>query len=408
MLEPRGRGLTVELADGTVLLDAVSGTFNLPLGYSHPDVVMAVQRQMGEAAHLSSEFTKERARDVLIPLLEHAPEGISSAWVRDLTGSTANECAIRIAQKFTGKSEVASLFLSHHGQTLATTGVSGNAFRRSFFPASHTAGMKFPAPYCHRCFYGQSPKNCGLLCAERLDDFITFASTGSVAAVIVEPVLGNGGNIVPPPGYFERLREICGDHGILIIADEVQTGLGRLGDVFGSPVVGLRPDIITLAKGLGGTGVPMGAVLMREELDVLEPYDHSFTSGASPLGLAAAEATIGVVTEEEFLVDVRRKGELLGGQLRELAAGCEIVSDVRGLGMMWGLEISDRQGNPDVEATRAVISTAREEESLILRPSRYGFGNTVKVRPALIASENEIGEIVDRLGSALRKVGAAR
>ncbi|MFK4188850.1 aspartate aminotransferase family protein [Streptomyces sparsogenes] len=400
----RGLGLTVELEDGTALLDAVSGTFNVPLGYNHPAVVDAIREQSARGVHLASEFTRDRARQVLQPLLAHAPQGVSAAWMRDLTGSTANECAVRIAQKATGRAEVISLFLSHHGQTLYTTGLSGNAFRRAAFPSGPATGVKMPAPYCHRCFYAQSYPDCGLLCAERLADFVEFASSGSVAAVIVEPVLGNGGNVVPPPGYFERLREICDQHGILIIADEVQTGLGRLGTVFGSTTVGLRPDIITLAKGLGGIGVPVGAVLMREELDVLDSYEHSFTSGANPLALAAAEATIRVITDAAFLADVRRKGAVLGARLRQLGRASGLVSEVRGTGMMWGLELSRPDGSPAPETAREVIRVAREEERLILRPSRYGFGNVVKVRPALIADDSEVADITARLERALIRV----
>lgn len=341
---------------------------------------------------------------MLGPLLDHAPPGITAAWVRDLTGSTANECAVRIAQKATGRGEIVSLFLSHHGQTLYTTGLSGNAFRRAAFPAGPTTGTKIPAPYCHRCFYGQSYPDCGLLCADRLADFLEFASSGSVAAVIVEPVLGNGGNVVPPPGYFARLRQICDQYGILTIADEVQTGMGRLGTVFGSAAVGLRPDIVTLAKGLGGIGVPAGAVLMREDLDVLDSFEHSFTSGANPLSLAATETTIGVVTDEGFLTEVRRKGARLGARLKRLGDACTLVGDVRGLGMMWGLEISGPDGLPDPGTAREIIRVARDEERLILRPSRYGFGNVVKVRPALIADDGDLDAITDRLGRALARV----
>ncbi|PXX59331.1 4-aminobutyrate aminotransferase [Nocardia tenerifensis] len=401
----RGRGLTIELPDGTTLLDAVSGTFNLPLGYSYPGVVAAIREQATHAVHLSSEFTGERAQAAVRPLLEKAPPGITKAWVRDITGSTANECAVRIAQKATGRREVLSLFLSHHGQTLFTTALSGNSFRRSAFPAAQSgSGVKIPAPYCHRCFYGQNYPDCGLMCADRMEDFLEFASGGSVAAVIVEPVLGNGGNIVPPPGYFERLRDICDRHGILIIADEVQTGLGRLGTVFGSSAVGLRPDIITLAKGLGGVGMPIAAVLMRPELDVLAAFEHSFTSGANPLALAAMEATIEVIADDEFLAEVRRKGAELGDLLKDLGKQSALVSEVRGLGMMWGLEISDSDGSPDAATAREIIRVARAEERLVLRPSRYGFGNVVKVRPALVARDDEITDITERLARTLTRV----
>ena len=397
-----GDGLLLRTDDGRTLLDAASGTFNLPLGYSHPHVVAAVKRQADRIIHASSVFTKPLRDTLAERLLAHAPEHINRAWIRDVTGSTANECAVKIAQMATGRRQVVSFFLSHHGQTMATTAMSGNAFRRAGLPATATAEtLVVPGAYCHRCFYGQSYPSCGTLCATRIEDFLEFASSGSVAAVMVEPVLGNGGNIVPPPEFFQEVRRICDRHGIVLIADEIQTGLGRTGHMFASEVLGLEPDIITLAKGLGGIGLPMGAVLIREELDVLESYQHSFTSGANLLGLAAAHATLDVLEEPGFLQTVRTNGELLGRQLKRLATELPVISDVRGLGYMWGLELSHPDGSPDVELANAVIRTAERHHALILRGSRYGYGNVVKVRPALIAVEDDLREITARTRLAL-------
>ncbi len=394
----RGDGLWLTTADGTMLLDAASGTFNLPLGYSHPHVVAAVKAQADRLGHASSVFTKPLGGALAERLLAHAPERLNRAWMRDVTGSTANECAVKIAQAATGRRQVVSFFLSHHGQTMATTAMSGNAFRRAGFPATATAEtLVVPGAYCHRCFYAQSYPSCGTLCATRIDDFLEFASSGSVAAVLVEPVLGNGGNIVPPPEFFRELRSLCDRHGIILIADEIQTGLGRTGHMFASEALGLEPDIITLAKGLGGIGLPIGAVLMREELDVLESYQHSFTSGANLLGLAAAHATLDVLEEPGFLQTVRENGELLGRELKWLAAELPVISDVRGLGYMWGVELSRPDGSPDPAFANAVIRTAERDHALILRGSRYGYGNVVKVRPALIATKADLLELTARL-----------
>lgn len=401
----RGDGLWLTTVDGTRLLDAASGTFNLPLGYSHPHVVAAVKSQAARVAHVSSAFSKPLGDVLAERLLAHAPEHLNRSWIRDVTGSTANECAVKIAQVATGRRQVVSFFLSHHGQTMATTAMSGNAFRRARFPATATAeALVVPGAYCHRCFYGKSYPSCDTLCATRIEDFLEFASSGSVAAVLVEPVLGNGGNIVPPPEFFQEVRRVCDRHGIILIADEIQTSLGRTGHMFASEALGLEPDIITLAKGLGGIGLPIGAVLMREELDVLEAYEHSFTSGASLLGLAAAHATLDILEEPEFLQAVRDNGELIERELKQMAAELPVVSDVRGVGYMWGVELSRPDGSPDAAFTNAVIRTAERDHALILRGSRYGYGNVVKVRPALIATKADLLEITGRLRLALLDV----
>ena len=405
-LQPRfsyGRGLRLIREDGIEFLDAVSGTFNLPLGYDDPRVVEAVIDQLRRCAHVSSSYSAPYAQAVLDALLELAPDNLGSGWMRDLTGSTANECAIKIAQKSTGKSDVLSLHLSHHGQTVFTTAISGNAFRRSAFPATRSAmSIKVPAPYCYRCPLQSSYPGCGFACVESIADTLEYAGNGSVACMIIEPVLGNGGNIVPPPGYFDALSQFCRERDILLIADEVQTGIGRTGSMFACETFDIRPNLMTLAKGLGGIGIPVAAVLMEERLDVLEKYDHSFTSGGNMLAIAAARATIGVVGDPLFLANVRRNGLALESLLRSLPEQFRCIGDVRGVGLMWGLEIVGQDNAPAPELAARIISIAESRHHLILRGSRFGFGNVVKVRPALIATPDDLDELVARLALAIR------
>jgi 4-aminobutyrate aminotransferase len=402
-----GRGLRLIREDGAEFLDGVSGTFNVPLGYDHPKVVDAVIEQLRKCAHMSSSYSAPYARSVLIKLLSVAPPNIGAGWMRDLTGSTANECAIKIAQKSTGKRDVLSLHQSHHGQTVFTTSISGEAFRRAAFPIiPNASSIKVPPPYCYRCPYDSVYPGCGLLCAERIYDAIEYGSSGSVACMIVEPVLGNGGNIVPPPGYFSAVAQIAKNTGMLLIADEVQTGIGRTGQLFACDTLGVKANIITLGKGLGGIGIPTAAVLMESRLDVLEPYEHSFTSGGNMLALAATKATLEVIQENGFLDRVRDRGRFLERQLRPLGELYACVGDVRGLGMMWGLEIVGPGKRPDPDKTNRIIRCAESSQHLILRGSKYGFGNVIKVRPALVATEDDLIEIVERLSRAIQEVEA--
>lgn len=393
--EYTGEGIYLH-ADGKRYIDCASGTFNLSLGYSAREVIEGLHQQLDRAAHLSSDFTKAKSAEVFGLMYEFLPPHIGAFWFRDITGSTANECAIRIAQKATGKTDIFSLFLSHHGQSVGSTGISGNAFRQRSFSLPFPGSIKIPAPDCANCFYSQVPEHCGMLCARRLEDFVEFASSGQVAALVVEPVLGNGGNIVPPPDYFRVIRETCDRLGILIIADEVQTGFGRTGSFFASTgfAADLRPDIITFAKGAGGVGIPVAGVLMRPELDVLEPWEHSSTSGANPLALTALEETIKYIKKYRVLDNVAAVSVSLKRGLVELRDRFPWVTNVRGVGLMQAFDL------PTSTAVHTFLGHARRH-GLILRGSRYGFGRAVKVRPPLIITEEQVADVLARLGDSL-------
>ncbi|MGG4107656.1 aspartate aminotransferase family protein [Paenibacillus lautus] len=400
-----GKGIKLIDDAGVEYLDGVSGTFNLSLGYNHPHVVSKIQEQVGNLTHMSSSFTEPYVDEVLDHLIEYAPNDINAGWMRDITGSTANECATKIAQKYTESTDIISLYLSHHGQTQFATGISGNAFRRKRFPNSAVANsVHVPTPYCYRCPFKSSSGDCGYQCVEAISDAIEYASSGSVACMIIEPILGNGGNIVPPAGYFKRLRKLCDEYNIILIADEVQTGIGRTGYMFASELFDIQPDMITLAKGLGGIGVPVAAVLMQSRLNVLEKHEHSFTSGSNLISVTAAKSTLEVVAAPGFLDDVKRKGEILGGLLQDLTMKYPSIGEARGVGLMWGLEMVGDRNEPDTDKTNAIIDRAFTDEHLILRGSRYGFGNVVKVRPSLTTTEDELVEIVERLDSVLASV----
>ncbi len=390
-----GRGVHLYV-DGRQYIDCASGTFNLSLGYSADEVIEALHEQLDRCSHLSSDFTRARSTEIFALMREFLPPQIGACWFRDITGSGANECAIRIAQKATGRSDIFSLFLSHHGQTVGSTGISGNAFRQRSFSLPFPGSVKVPAPDCANCFYSQTPDRCGMLCARRLEDFAEYASSGRVAALIIEPVLGNGGNIVPPADYFRVVRETCDKLGILVIADEVQTGFGRTGSFFASTGFArdLRPDIITFAKGAGGVGIPVAGVLMRRDLDVLESWEHSTTSGANPLSLVALEQTVRYIKNHRVLDNVTAVATPLRRGLTELSRRYPSMTGVRGVGLMQAFDL------PTSIDVAMFLATARRH-GLIMRGSRYGFGRTVKVRPPLIISADEVRDLLARLDGAL-------
>jgi 4-aminobutyrate aminotransferase-like enzyme len=311
-------------------------------------------------------------------------------------GSSANEGAIKMAQYATGRSEVITLFRSHLGQTMMMASMSGNAFRKAPFPMLYPGSIQVPDPYCHRCFYNQERGKCGLLCVERIDDFIEFASNGQVAAILIEPISGNGGNVVPPDGYLQRLRQFCDQHDIVLIFDEIQTGIGRTGHMFAAQHFGVEPDAITTAKGLGGSGAQVAAILTNDRLAGLPAHHHSFTYGSNLMAAAAANVTLDIVAQPAFLANVRATGNYILDRLIDLQSRYPVIGDVRGVGLMIGFELDEPDGSPAVDLTNHLAKKAMEH-GLIMRTSRYGYGNVLKIRPPLILTLAEADELCDRL-----------
>lgn len=391
-----GEGIYLYDEFGREYLDCASGTFNMSLGYRHPDVIRAIKDQADKLVHITSEFQSEPILKLADRLIELAPDGLTRAHPKVCGGSVANEGAIKIAQRATGRSDVITLFRSHLGQTAMTTALSGNAFRQATAPTPGIRWLNVPDPYCFRCFYDKHPSSCGLACVSKINDFIEFASSGNIAAVVVEPVSGNGGNIVPPKNYFTELLDLCKIHGIKLILDEVQTGIGRTGYMFAADYFGVTPDAITLGKGLGGSGAQIAAILTTEELSGLPRNELSFTFGSNLLSAAAANATLDIVSDPSFLENVRNVGARIQENLRSLQDRFTFIGDVRGLGLMIGVEIVDRQGRPDPALTNSLAKRALAH-GMIIRTSRYGRGNVLKVRPPLTLSSAQADNICDRL-----------
>ncbi|WP_219909868.1 aspartate aminotransferase family protein [Trinickia symbiotica] len=237
----RGEGIYLYDEDGNAYIDCASATFNLSLGYSHPVVLAAIRAQLDELIHITSSFRSDPVSALAERLLAVAPANMRKVHPKVCSGSSANEGAIKMAQYATGRSEIITLFRSHLGQTMMMTSLSGNAFRKAPFPLVYPGSLHVPDPYCKRCFYEKEPSSCGHLCVDRIEDFLEYASSGRVAAIIVEPISGNGGNIVPPDGYFPKLRAFCDKHEIVLIFDEIQTGIGRTGHIFAAQHFGVEP-----------------------------------------------------------------------------------------------------------------------------------------------------------------------
>lgn len=375
--------------DGKKHIDAASGTFNLPLGYTNDSVGSRIKEQIDRGCHLSSSYTREMSQTLLERLRTYLPKDLSRTWIRDVSGSGAVECAIRMAQKHTGRSGVISFYLSHHGQSLATAQISGNAFRIQNFKVEIPGSIKLPFP-------PTTLADDSVSCEENnfidLEQVLEMGTNNNIACLILEPIMGNGGNIVIPQAFYRYIRSFCSKHNIVLIADEVQTCFGRTGTFFASSGYAkeLDPDILVFAKGATGIGIPMGGVFMRPELDVLESFEHSSTCGANPLSLVAMDETINVLEKEEVINNVRVHEPFLRECLLKLQSKYDCISKVRGVGYMYAFD------TPSVDFANKFIEAA-SENGLIVRGARYGRGSTVKVRPPLICKKKEIEEISDLL-----------
>ncbi|WP_239470271.1 aspartate aminotransferase family protein [Archangium violaceum] len=399
----RGQGVYLYDSDGKEYIDCASATFNLILGYTNHEVLSAVKKQADSLVHVTSSFQTGPINEVVQRLVDLAPKNLTKVHPKVCSGSTANEGAIKMAQNFNGGRDVISLFRSHLGQTMMMASLSGNAFRKEPFPNLFPGGIQVPDPYCYRCFYKQKPETCNFLCVERINDFIDYGSTGKVACMVVEPISGNGGNIMPPPGYFQALKKLCDERGIALIFDEIQTGFGRTGHMFAADYYGVQPHIMTVAKGLGGTGFQIAAIMTEEKYGGLEGHHHSFTYGANVLAAAAAAKTLEIVARPGFLGNVRVVGEYIMGRLHKMKERFSFIGDVRGAGLMIGIEIVDQDGEPDVALTNKIAKSGMHY-GIILRTSRYGFGNVFKIRPPLIITPDEAVKLCDQLEKCLAEV----
>lgn len=401
----RGEGVYVYGEDGRRFLDCSAGTFNLSLGYSHPEIVATVREQAQHLIHVTSKFQTNPLNDLVRSLIEVAPPGLTRAHLKSSSGSDANEAAVKIAQHKTGRRDVVALFRAHLGQTLGMISASGAAFRRAPFHISLPNVVHVPDPYCRRCFYKQERATCGLLCAERINDFIDYASSGQVACLIVEPITGNGGGVMAPDGYLQALRKLCDERGIMLVFDEIQTGFGRTGHMFAADYYGVSPHMLTFGKGLGGSGMPIAGLLTEEGVAGVAGHHINSTFGGNVLAASAAVKTLEILRRPGFLENVRAVGAHVKARLEAMAPKFACIDEVRGVGLMLGMEIVDKDGRPDSKLTNRLADVGLEH-GLLLRTSLYGYGNFLKIRPALIMTMAEADEMCDRVEGLFRAVAA--
>lgn len=405
LLVKKAEGIYVEDEDGRKYMDFTSGLATTNTGHNHPKVVEAIKKQAELFIHSGCIFYYEPLLSLAEMLKRVTPAGLDMFFFSN-SGAEAVEGAIKLARFYTGRQGIIAFTGAFHGRTFGAASLTTSSIRyrrryHPFLPAVYHS----PYPYCFRCFFGQRPDTCSMDCYEYLERlFRHLIPPEEVACIIIEPVLGEGGYVVPPGEFLKKLRALCDRGNILLILDEVQSGMGRTGKWFASEHFGVVPDIMTVAKGIA-SGMPLSAVVAGKEIiGEWSPGAHGTTFGGNPVSCAAAIATVQVIEDEGLLDNALATGDHALRRLRAIKERHSCIGDVRGLGLMIGIEFVRDGMEPDSEGLKKVTLYCREKGLIIL-----GCGvdkNIVRLAPPLIVTKGEIDRGLDILEEAIDKTKA--
>jgi 4-aminobutyrate aminotransferase len=395
----RGEGATVEDVDGNVFLDCTAGIAVTATGHSHPDVVHAIVDQSKKFLHMSgTDFYYEPQVRLAEELSSIAPmQGPHRSFFGN-SGTEANEAALKLARYYTKRQNIIAFLGAFHGRSMGSLSLTASKVtqRRGFSPLM--PGV-FHAPYPDPYRFTGSLDACGAESIRVIEQqlFVHLVSPDEVAAVIVEPIQGEGGYIVPPPAFLQQLRELTTKHGILLIVDEVQSGMGRTGRMFAVQHTGVEPDIVTIGKGIA-SGLPLGVATARAEVMSWPPGSHASTFGGNPVACAAALATIGLL-RASLVRNAETVGAHLMAGLKELMSKHPIVGDIRGRGLMIGIElVRDRQTKERADKERnALVQECFKRGLLVLGAGR----SAIRLSPALVLTAEQADTTIEILDAAL-------
>lgn len=420
----KGSGIYLYDEDGNKYIDGSSGAVTASIGHGNKEIIHAMLEQAKKVSFVyRSQFTTEPAEELACKLnnLVDADEPYWSFLVN--SGSEATETAMKMAiqhwqeQGFDKKNKILSRWISYHGITIGALSMSGHVYRRARFAPLLDECPAVSAPYCFRCPFNLNYPTCGLFCASELETAINRVGSERIAAFIAEPIVGAaGGVIVPPEGYYQKIKEICEKNNILFIADEVMTGMGRTGKMFAMEHWNVKPDLIVLGKGISSGYSPLAATLASKKvMDPILSGSKSVMSGhtfsANPQSAATALAVIHYIERMKLIDHSCKNGSYLIEKLKNMAKNNPIIGDVRGKGLMIGVEFVDpltKEPFPTVEQmTTRVIKKAREK-GLILYPANAGkdglVGDAVIIAPPLIIKKKEMKQLLSIFEETLREI----
>jgi 4-aminobutyrate aminotransferase len=405
----RGSGAMIEDVDGNIFLDFNAGVAVCSTGHSHPRVVEAIAKQIDDFLHISgTDYYYPHLPALAEKLSELAPGDFLKKTHFGNSGAEAIESGVKLALYATRRQKLIGFFGAFHGRTLGALSLTASKSRqRAGFGRQALDVTHIPYAYCYRCPYSLKPESCGAFeakgphCARVIEDllFKTTVPAEDCAAIVVEPIQGEGGYIVPPASFLQTIQRIAGKYGVLVIADEVQSGMGRTGKMFASQHFDFVPDIMAIAKGIA-SGLPLGATTARADLMAWLPGSHASTFGGNPVAIAASLVTIELL-KESLMANAAKMGVYLLDGLRELMKKHRIIGDVRGKGLMIGIELvkdrATREPHPD-----ALLRVEIEcfHRGLIIQ----GAGtSTIRLSPPLVIDQNQCDFALKTLDEALEK-----
>ncbi|GAB3288739.1 aspartate aminotransferase family protein [Parasphingorhabdus pacifica] len=397
-------GAWITTKEGERILDFTSGQISSTLGHNHPKIVEAIQRSLREVIHLNSWMVNDDVLELASRLAALLPDPLVRSMLLNV-GSETNEVAFRLAKAYTGKFEMVGLTRSYHGLLAGTNSVTFSMGHKGYGPLV-PGSFAIPAPYEYRCPIRHCQNACDKLCLDVGFETVDQASVGALAGMVVEPVLSTGGIIPLPDGYLEAAKQKCEERDMLLIVDEAQTGFGRTGTMFAFEQDGVTPDILTVSKTLGG-GVPLGATITSAEIEdrcADNGFMHLTTHVSDPMPAAAGVAVLEVIEEENLVERSAQMGEYLTAQLHKLQDLHEEIGDVRGRGLLVGVElVVDR----DTKEPASELGAAVTEECLRLGLSMNivkGDGsqtNCLRMAPPLSITHEEIDTAISILDQAI-------
>src|ERR1039457_1521372 len=397
-------GAMVQDVDGNRFLDFNAGIAVVATGHCHPRVVEAIQKQAARLIHMSgTDFYYEELVALAEKLAEIAPGETPRRVSFGNSGAEAIEGSIKLARYATGRDKIIAFLGGFHGRTLGALSLTASkAVQRRHFGPLLPGVVHAPYPYCYRCPFGREPESCAVECVKHIEDTLlkTISPAEETAAIVVEPVQGEGGYVVPPRKFFDELARVAQQNGILLIFDEVQSGMGRTGKMWAAEHFGAVPDILAVAKGIA-SGMPLGATVARADLMTWPPGAHASTFGGNPVACAAALVTIELL-QQELVENARAMGAILMERMRQWPARFPMVGDVRGLGLMLGIEmVRDQTTREKAPAWRDRAVTLAFERGLLV----LGAGdNTLRLCPPLVITRDQCDFALDTLEACLKQV----
>ena len=403
LVAKNGHGAMVEDVDGNVFLDFAAGIAVCSTGHCHPKVVDAIQKQAAQLIHMSgTDFYYES----LPYLAERLGKSVAGAEDKKVffcnSGTEAIEGAIKLARYATKRDKMIAFYGCFHGRTMGSLSLTASkSTQRKQFGALLGGVEHIPYPYAYRCALGHGPETCGEEILETLENqiFKRLFDPSEVAGIIIEPIQGEGGYVPAPKFFLQELQRICRQHGIMLICDEVQSGMGRTGKMWAHEHAGIEPDIVCSAKGIA-SGMPLGAIIARSSVMNWKPGAHGTTFGGNPVCLAAAIATLDLL-EGGVMANAKKVGDYIFAKTADWTKKFKIVGDVRGRGLMIGIEIVRDQRTKEraADLRNAIVDMAFHKGLLIL-----GAGeNTIRLSPPLVIDEEQADAALQILGDCLRE-----